>query len=63
MTGVLCGYSLLFTRFAWMVQPRNYLLLVAMHLMKWHNVINYRGGQTTNCQVLHLQYLRKIVVH
>lgn len=27
MTGVLCGYSLLFMRFAWMVQPRNYLLL------------------------------------
>jgi hypothetical protein len=27
MTGVLCGYSLLFMRFAWMVIPRNYLLL------------------------------------
>lgn len=27
MTGVLCVYSLLFMRFAWMVQPRNYLLL------------------------------------
>lgn len=27
MTGVLCGYSLLFMRFAYMVQPRNYLLL------------------------------------
>jgi hypothetical protein len=27
MTGVLCGYSLLFMRFAWMVTPRNYLLL------------------------------------
>jgi hypothetical protein len=27
MTGVLALYSLLFMRFAWMVQPRNYLLL------------------------------------
>ena len=27
MTAVLCGYSLLFMRFAWMVVPRNYLLL------------------------------------
>ncbi|KAF5182176.1 Mitochondrial pyruvate carrier [Thalictrum thalictroides] len=30
MTGVMCGYSALFMRFAWMVQPRNYMLL-AMH--------------------------------
>lgn len=27
MTSALCVYSLLFMRFAWMVQPRNYLLL------------------------------------
>ncbi|CAN1129987.1 Mitochondrial pyruvate carrier 1, partial [Linum perenne] len=27
MTGVMCVYSALFMRFAWMVQPRNYLLL------------------------------------
>jgi len=27
MSAVLCGYSLLFMRFAWMVKPRNYLLL------------------------------------
>ncbi|KAF5837913.1 mitochondrial pyruvate carrier [Dunaliella salina] len=26
MTGVMCIYSALFMRFAWMVQPRNYLL-------------------------------------
>ena len=26
MTGVMCVYSILFMRFAWMVQPRNYLL-------------------------------------
>ncbi|PIA46334.1 hypothetical protein AQUCO_01500095v1 [Aquilegia coerulea] len=29
MTGVLCVYSALFMRFAWMVQPRNYLLLAS----------------------------------
>ncbi|XP_073037235.1 mitochondrial pyruvate carrier 1 isoform X1 [Primulina eburnea] len=27
MTGAMCMYSALFMRFAWMVQPRNYLLL------------------------------------
>ncbi|KAI3885322.1 hypothetical protein MKW98_002714 [Papaver atlanticum] len=27
MTGAMCVYSGLFMRFAWMVQPRNYLLL------------------------------------
>ncbi|XP_061362138.1 mitochondrial pyruvate carrier 1-like [Gastrolobium bilobum] len=27
LTGVMCVYSVLFMRFAWMVQPRNYLLL------------------------------------
>ncbi|XP_076901957.1 mitochondrial pyruvate carrier 1-like [Bidens hawaiensis] len=27
MTGVLCVYSALFMRFAWMVRPRNYMLL------------------------------------
>ena len=27
MTSVLCVYSLLFMRFAWRVQPRNYILL------------------------------------
>ena len=26
MTGVMCVYSVLFMRFSWMVQPRNYLL-------------------------------------
>ncbi|KAF0852312.1 mitochondrial UPF0041 domain-containing protein 2 (pyruvate transporter) [Andalucia godoyi] len=31
MTGALCLYSGLFMRFAWMVQPRNYLLL-ACHI-------------------------------
>jgi hypothetical protein len=27
MTGVMCIYSMLFMRFAWVVKPRNYLLL------------------------------------
>ncbi|KAA3459504.1 mitochondrial pyruvate carrier 1 [Gossypium australe] len=27
MTSAMCVYSALFMRFAWMVQPRNYLLL------------------------------------
>ncbi|KAK7357865.1 hypothetical protein VNO80_17162 [Phaseolus coccineus] len=31
MTGAMCIYSALFMRFAWMVQPRNYLLF-ACHL-------------------------------
>ncbi|KAI3785847.1 hypothetical protein L1987_44973 [Smallanthus sonchifolius] len=29
MTGVLCVYSALFMRFAWMVRPRNYMLLAS----------------------------------
>lgn len=31
MTSVMCVYSMLFMRFAWRVQPRNYLLL-ACHI-------------------------------
>lgn len=31
MTGVMCIYSLLFMRFAWAINPRNYLLF-ACHL-------------------------------
>lgn len=26
MTAAMCVYSLLFMRFAWMIQPRNYIL-------------------------------------
>ncbi|KAI7740389.1 hypothetical protein M8C21_012736, partial [Ambrosia artemisiifolia] len=29
MTGVLCVYSALFMRFAWMVRPRNHMLLAS----------------------------------
>ncbi|PIA64718.1 hypothetical protein AQUCO_00100290v1 [Aquilegia coerulea] len=29
MIGLLCVYSALFMRFAWMVQPRNYLFLAS----------------------------------
>ena len=44
---VLAVYSLLFMRFAWMVQPRNYLLLAchasneAAQLYQLGRVINY----------------------
>lgn len=47
MTGVLCVYSLLFMRFAWMVQPRNYLLLAchasneAAQLYQLSRKVNY----------------------
>eukprot|EP00899_Mesostigma_viride_P029148 jgi/Mesvir1/9418/Mv01520-RA.1 len=46
MTGALCVYSGLFMRFAWMVQPRNYILLAChasnecvqlYHLSRWYN--------------------------
>ncbi|WIA23548.1 hypothetical protein OEZ85_000279 [Tetradesmus obliquus] len=49
MTSAMCVYSCLFMRFAWMVQPRNYLLLachasnetVQLYQLsrwyKWHN--------------------------
>ncbi|KFM24840.1 putative mitochondrial pyruvate carrier 2 [Auxenochlorella protothecoides] len=50
MTGAMCIYSLLFMRFAWMIQPRNYILL-ACHaanetvqlnqLRRWYSV---QGG-------------------
>ena len=40
MTGVLVGYSALFMRFAWMVVPRNYLLL-SCHVCN----INVQGYQ------------------
>mmetsp|Transcript_14063 Transcript_14063/g.30459 ORF Transcript_14063/g.30459 Transcript_14063/m.30459 type:complete len:112 (+) Transcript_14063:118-453(+) len=46
MTGTMCVYSCLFMRFAWMVQPRNYLLLAChasnetvqlYQLSRWYN--------------------------
>ncbi|KAM7254225.1 hypothetical protein ACFE04_029041 [Oxalis oulophora] len=51
MTSAMCVYSALFMRFAWMVQPRNYLLLAChasnetvqlYHLSRWagHNGIH-----------------------
>ncbi|KAK3121676.1 hypothetical protein QOZ80_8BG0658690 [Eleusine coracana subsp. coracana] len=50
MTGAMCVYSGLFMRFAWMVQPRNYLLLAChasnesvqlYQLSRWARVQGY----------------------
>lgn len=47
MTGALTVYSLLFMRFAWMVQPRNYLLFAChatnetAQLIQGYRFINY----------------------
>ncbi|OAQ27390.1 UPF0041-domain-containing protein [Linnemannia elongata AG-77] len=47
MTGALTVYSLLFMRFAWMVQPRNYLLFAChatnetAQLIQGYRYINY----------------------
>ncbi|XP_052180393.1 mitochondrial pyruvate carrier 1 isoform X2 [Diospyros lotus] len=52
MTGAMCIYSALFMRFAWMVQPRNYLLLVChasnetvqlYQLSRWARANGYLG--------------------
>jgi hypothetical protein len=53
MTAALSIYSLLFMRFAWKVQPRNYLLLAChganevAQLIQGYRFINYhhRGGK------------------
>ncbi|KAG0267470.1 hypothetical protein BGZ95_002837 [Linnemannia exigua] len=53
MTGALTVYSLLFMRFAWMVQPRNYLLFAChatnetAQLVQGYRFINYHhfGGK------------------
>jgi mitochondrial pyruvate carrier 2 len=48
MTGVMIGYSSLFMRFAWMVQPRNYLLFachsfnVAAQMNQLRRAIEYK---------------------
>ncbi|KAL2465461.1 Mitochondrial pyruvate carrier 1 [Abeliophyllum distichum] len=54
MTAAMCIYSGLFMRFAWMVQPRNYLLLAChasnetvqlYQLSRWAKSQGYLGGQ------------------
>ncbi|GMH45148.1 hypothetical protein BSKO_13105 [Bryopsis sp. KO-2023] len=54
MTGVLSVYSILFMRFAWRVQPRNYLLLAChfsnecvqlYNLQRWYGWYVAEGGQ------------------
>ncbi|KAJ2772078.1 pyruvate transporter mpc1 [Coemansia nantahalensis] len=50
MTGALTLYSMLFMRFAWMVQPRNYLLFAchatneAAQLVQLYRFVDYNGG-------------------
>jgi mitochondrial pyruvate carrier 2 len=54
MTGVMIGYSSLFMRFAWMVQPRNYLLFachsfnVAAQLNQLRRAIEYKLDNVPN---------------
>ncbi|KAK8586456.1 hypothetical protein V6N13_010048 [Hibiscus sabdariffa] len=54
MTTAMCVYSALFMRFAWMVQPRNYLLLAChasnetvqlYHLSRWARAQGYLSGK------------------
>ncbi|WIA44044.1 hypothetical protein OEZ86_010413 [Tetradesmus obliquus] len=54
MTSAMCVYSCLFMRFAWMVQPRNYLLLAChasnetvqlYQLSRWYNWHNSPEGK------------------
>jgi len=51
MTGAMCVYSCLFMRFAWMVQPRNYLLLAchacneSVQLYHMQRIIRYQQSQ------------------
>mmetsp|Transcript_11652 Transcript_11652/g.30801 ORF Transcript_11652/g.30801 Transcript_11652/m.30801 type:complete len:110 (-) Transcript_11652:81-410(-) len=47
MTSALCIYSILFMRFAWMVQPRNYILLAchaANHVLQVYQLQRKFGG-------------------
>ena len=54
MTGVMIGYSSLFMRFAYMVQPRNYLLFachtfnVAAQLNQMRRAIEYKLEHVAN---------------
>ncbi|KAF9086707.1 pyruvate transporter mpc1 [Mortierella sp. GBA35] len=58
MTAALSVYSLLFMRFAWMVQPRNYLLFAChatnetAQLVQGYRFINYHhfGGKSSVSQ-------------
>lgn len=61
MTGALTVYSLLFMRFAWMVQPRNYLLFAChatnetAQLIQGYRYINYH--QYVSVPSCHCNYL------
>ncbi|KAK9828731.1 hypothetical protein WJX72_001759 [[Myrmecia] bisecta] len=54
MTGVMCVYSVLFMRFAWAIQPRNYLLFachasneaVQLNLLRrWAGAQDWKGEE------------------
>ncbi|BBH03692.1 Uncharacterised protein family UPF0041 [Prunus dulcis] len=48
MTAAMCVYSALFMRFAWMVQPRNYLLLachVSNETVQLYQLSRWARGQ------------------
>ncbi|KAG1677635.1 hypothetical protein FOA52_010416 [Chlamydomonas sp. UWO 241] len=54
MTSTMCVYSLLFMRFAWQVQPRNYLLLAChacnegvqlTQLGRWYSWYSVEGSK------------------
>ncbi|KAL6175018.1 hypothetical protein ACLB2K_051661 [Fragaria x ananassa] len=48
MTAAMCVYSALFMRFAWMVQPRNYLLLachVSNETVQLYQLSRWAKGQ------------------
>lgn len=60
MTSAMCIYSCLFMRFAWMVQPRNYLLLAChasnetvqlYQLSRWYNWSNSEEGKAAAAAV------------
>ncbi|KAJ7535221.1 hypothetical protein O6H91_12G023000 [Diphasiastrum complanatum] len=51
MTTAMCVYSALFMRFAWMVQPRNYLLLtchVANESVQLYQLSRFLGAETSS---------------
>ncbi|CAJ1791772.1 unnamed protein product [Sphenostylis stenocarpa] len=44
MTGVMCVYSALFMRFAWVIRPITHIFFCAMPPMRRCNCISFQGG-------------------
>uniref|UniRef100_A0A6M2F7T7 Mitochondrial pyruvate carrier n=1 Tax=Populus davidiana TaxID=266767 RepID=A0A6M2F7T7_9ROSI len=64
MTGAMCVYSALFMRFAWMVQPRNYLLLVchaSNETVQLYQLSRWARGQGKNENYSIIMVWRKVV--